>query len=79
MGERGILLTCAELPGAVPASADRAPRVFSSGPAQSRAGPAEPARSTTLSGCIPQASMLTAKEGHMKHSTIPEEHRMAFN
>lgn len=54
--------TCAGLLGAAPAFADRAQRVSSSGPAQSLAGPAVPARSTTLSGCIPQASGETAKE-----------------
>lgn len=50
------LLTCAGLLGAAPASADKAQRVSSSGPAQSLAGPAEPAHNTAPSGCIPQAS-----------------------
>lgn len=50
------LPTCAGLPGAAPAFADRAQHVSSSGPAQSLAGPAVPARNTALSGCIPQAS-----------------------
>ena len=48
--------TCAEPPGAAPASADRARRASSSGPAQSQAGPAGPAHSTALSGCTPPAS-----------------------
>lgn len=50
------LPTCAGLPDAAPAFADRAQHVSSSGPAQSLAGPAVPARNTALSGCIPQAS-----------------------
>lgn len=50
------LPTCAGLPGAAPAFADRAQRVFSSGPDQSLAGPAVPVRNTAPSGCIPQAS-----------------------
>ena len=50
------LPTCAGLPGAAPAFADRAQHVFSSGPDQSLAGPAVPVRNTAPSGCIPQAS-----------------------
>lgn len=56
------LSTCAALPGAAPAFADRARHVSSSGPAQSPAGPAVPARNTALSGCIPQASNQTEIE-----------------
>lgn len=52
-----FLPTCAELPGAAPAFADRAQHVSSSGPARSLAGPATPAHNTALSGCIPQASV----------------------
>ena len=55
-------LTCAGLPDAAQASADRAQRASSSGPAQSPAGPAVPARNTGLSGCIPQASGHTVIE-----------------
>lgn len=50
------LPTCAGLPDAAQAFADRAQHVSSSGLAQSLAGPAVPARNTALSGCIPQAS-----------------------
>lgn len=56
------LPTCAGLPGAAPAFADRAQHVSSSGPARSLAGPAVPARNTALSGCIPQASGQTVIE-----------------
>lgn len=50
------LPTCVGLPGAAPAFADKAQHASSSGPAQSLAGPAVPARNKALSGCIPQAS-----------------------
>ena len=66
------LSTCAGLLGAAPAFADRAQRVSSSGPAQSLAGPAVPARNTALSGCIPQASGKAAIEKKTKTTDIAQ-------
>ena len=53
---RRCAFTCVGPPGAAPVSADRGRRASSSGPAQSPAGPGEPAHSTALSGYTPPAS-----------------------
>lgn len=72
------LSTCAALPGVAPVFADRAQRVFSSGPARSLAGPAVPARNTALSGCIPQASGQTAIQEETNRPWIQQRSNSDF-